>query len=83
MWVRGWISVGDSHFVTKLMSERVLSAYYLGCPMTELFQKSFQELSQGEQLDGENDETVVTKVGLEFSFRYFYPSIYCFIFRRT
>ena len=60
--------MGDSHFVTKLMSERVLSAYYLGCPMTELFQKSFQELSQGEQQDGENDETVVTKVGLEFSF---------------
>eukprot|EP01036_Dinobryon_divergens_P025569 gene25567-34130_t len=64
---KGWISVGDSHFITKLMSERVLGAYYLGCPMTELFQKSFRELSQTHQqqvIEEEEKDKIVFKENL-------------------
>lgn len=45
------MAAGDSHYISQLMRERVLGAYYLGCPLSNTFRRVFERLLDPSQTE--------------------------------
>ncbi len=65
---RGWIATTDSHYLYSTLGTRGMSAYFLGCPMSEYIEESIRILYDhffAEQKQGPSSNTEKSFVNIE------------------
>lgn len=85
--------VTDSHYLHASLSDTVLGAYYLGCPMADAVKRAYADLHKAQSLSLEEQmQLAVLKVGVLYIYMYIfmyayltmgYVYIYTHIYRRT